>query len=356
MNSRERVLAVFAGKIPDRVPINYLGNPGIDSRLKRHFRLAPDDGDGLAEKLGVDFLALRAPYRGPRLFPEIEGRRVSPDWGIRTREIAHSSGSYWDYCDFPLRGAGLEAVDAWPMPDPEHYDYDALRRDIRDRGRDYALLAGSPSIGDIMNGVGMIRGVEDVYMDLADGDAAFLRYVDRRLNVQLEVLKRTLEAAEGRFDVVWMGEDLGTQRAPLISLDLYRRQLRPRHRQIVDLARSFNLPTMVHTCGSSSWVYEDFIAMGVKAVETLQPEADNMSPRHLKDRFGGRLAFHGCISTAGAVANGSPADVEGEVREVLDIMMPGGGYMLAPTHHLQDNSPTENVLALYETARTHGRY
>ena len=40
----------------------------------------------------------------------------------------------------------------------------------------------------------------------------------------------------------------------------------------------------------------------------------------------------------------------------IDLMMPDGGYCFAPTHALQDNSPTANVVAMYETARTHGRY
>jgi uroporphyrinogen decarboxylase len=81
-----------------------------------------------------------------------------------------------------------------------------------------------------------------------------------------------------------------------------------------------------------------------------------MAPAHLKKTFGGRLAFHGCISTAGPVALGTVADVVRYCREILDIMMPGGGYCFAPTHALQDNSPTENVVAMYETARNHGEY
>jgi len=96
--------------------------------------------------------------------------------------------------------------------------------------------------------------------------------------------------------------------------------------------------------------------MGITAVDTLQPEAANMSPRYLKERFGGRLAFHGCISTAGPVATGSVADVVDDVRQTLEIMMPGGGYCLAPTHQLQDNSPTENVVAMYRAAREYGKY
>ena len=113
---------------------------------------------------------------------------------------------------------------------------------------------------------------------------------------------------------------------------------------------------MMHTCGSSSWAYDDYISIGLSAVETLQPEAADMSPEYLKSRFGGRLAFHGCISTAGPVAHGTVDDVVADCRKTLEVMMPGGGYCFSPTHALQDNSPTENVIAMYETAHRHGHY
>jgi uroporphyrinogen decarboxylase len=113
---------------------------------------------------------------------------------------------------------------------------------------------------------------------------------------------------------------------------------------------------IIHTCGSSSWVYEDFIEMGFTGVDTLQPEAANMSPEYLKRTFGGRLAFHGCISTAGPVAYGTVDEVVEDVRRTLEIMMPGGGYCLSPTHALQDNSPTENVVAMYDAAHRYGVY
>ena len=176
------------------------------------------------------------------------------------------------------------------------------------------------------------------------------------LDVQFEVTRRTLEAARGGIDFIWMGEDLGSQQAPLISPALLRRHILPRHQRFLDLARAYDVPVMMHTCGSSSWAYEDYIAMGLKVVDTLQPEAKDMAPATLKARFGGRLAFHGCISTAGPVAYGTVEDVVAYCRNTLDIMKPGGGYCFAPTHSLQDNSPTENVVAMYETARRYGRY
>lgn len=109
-------------------------------------------------------------------------------------------------------------------------------------------------------------------------------------------------------------------------------------------------------CGSSSWAYGEYVELGLTAVDTLQPEAKDMAPEYLKKRFGDRLAFHGCISTAGPVAFGTVADTVTYCRRILDVMMPGGGYCFSPTHALQDNSPTENVVAMYETAHKYGRY
>ncbi len=156
--------------------------------------------------------------------------------------------------------------------------------------------------------------------------------------------------------MLWMGEDLGTQNSPIISLDLYRNCLRPIHQQYVDIAKSFDIPVMIHSCGSSSWAFQDFIDMGISVVDTLQPEAKDMAPEYLKKTFGDRLAFHGCISTAGPVAYGTVDEVTASCHKILDIMMPGGGYCFAPTHQIQDNSPTENVLAMYYIAKTYGVY
>ena len=354
MTSRERVLAALARAEPDRVPVNYSANPGIDARLKAHYGLSPDDGEGLARRLGVDFRGVGAPYTGPKLHEEVPGRGVNPEWGIRTRWIEHGSGGYWDFCDFPLSDADEEAVGAWPVPSPDDYDYSTIPNSCSAH-EGYCLHVGGAGLGDIINSTGFLRGTEQALVDLITDDPAGLLLIDRRLEVQLEVTRRTIEAARGRIDFMWLGEDLGTQKAPLISKELFRKHIRPRHQKFVDIAKAYDLPVMIHSCGSSSWAYEDFIEMGIDAVDTLQPEAKDMSPAYLKERFGGRLAFHGCISTAGTVAFGSVEDVVDMVRETLSIMMPGGGYCLAPTHALQDNSPTENVVAMYEAAREYGK-
>ncbi|MDP6356006.1 MAG: uroporphyrinogen decarboxylase family protein, partial [Planctomycetota bacterium] len=113
---------------------------------------------------------------------------------------------------------------------------------------------------------------------------------------------------------------------------------------------------MFHSCGSCSWVLDDLIDIGIDAVDTLQPEATEMSPEYLKASFGDRLAFHGCIPTGGNTAFGTSEDIRHECRRTLEIMMPGGGYCFAPSHQLQDNTPTENAVAMYEAAKRYGEY
>ena len=354
MTSKERVKLAFAHETPDRVPIDYLANPGIDARLKAHYGLAANDDEGLRRTLGVDFREIVPAYIGPTLHAPVEGRMIDL-WGIHTRWVEHESGGYWDYCDFPLKDADVEAVNAWPMPSPDDFDYAAIPAMCKAM-EGYYLMVGNPGAGDMINTAGMIRGVEQVLVDLMTDDEACLRFMTRKNEVQLAMLERALEAARGAIDILWLGEDLGTQRGPMIGLDLFRKHVRPQHQRFSDLARHFGIPVMIHSCGSSSWAFDDFLEMGITIADTLQPEAKDMAPAYLKQRYGDRMSFHGCISTAGVVARGTKDETVTMVKETLEIMMPGGGYALSPTHMLQDNSPTENVAALYDTAKKYGIY
>ena len=312
MTSKQRVRAALARRQGDRVPVNYYANGAIDRRLKEHFGLAPDDAEGLLVALGVDFRGVGAVYRGPKLHADIPERGIKvDDWGVRRRWIEHDTGGYWDYCEFPLREADEAAVAAWPLPSPDDYDYSGIAESCR-RQSNYAIALGNAGVGDIINSNGILRGMEQTLVDLITEEPAGLLLARRRTDIHLEILRRSLEAADGGVDFVWIGEDLGTQIAPIISKQLYRKAIRPLHQKFVDLADSFGLPVMIHTCGSSSWAYDDFVEMGIAAVDTLQPEAANMSPQYLKQTFGNHLAFHGCISTAGPVAAGT-------VEETIEI-------------------------------------
>ena len=356
MNSKQRVLTTFARGQADRVPINYFANSGIDKRLKAYFKLAAGDDEGLRQALGVDFRRLGLPYIGGKKHPDFPDRGVESDeWGVRRRWIEHQSGGYWDYCDFPLQNATVDEVAAWQMPTADEYDYSHIK-EFCSKYKDYAVSIGDPGLACIINTAGFFRGMTQVFIDLATEDEACMLLIERFLDVQFATTKRALEIADGGIDFMWVGEDLGTQNSPLISKDMLKKTIIPRQKRFFDLAKEYDLPVMMHNCGSSSWAFDEYIKIGLNVVDTLQPEAKDTSPAYLKENFGDRLAFHGCISTAGAVASGSLNETIEECRKTLEIMMPCGGYCFAPTHCLQDNSPTENVVAMYETAKNFGRY
>ncbi len=353
--SRKRVLAALDREVPDRVPMDYSAIPGLHSRVCRALGMPDEDMNALKRRLNVDFQVLDIPYKGPRLFPERENRQVDPAWGIITRWVENQSGGYWDYCDFPLAGAEGEDFAAWPMPSPDDFDYAATLAQLDTLG-DYAVVLGGTKFVDIINSAGKIRGTEQTLVDLAMEDEGLLTYVDRRLAVQLEMFERVLDRAKGRVDVLFYGDDLGTQRGQLIGIDMYRSILKPRHKKFADLGHRYGARNMMHSCGSSSFAFDDFIEIGIDVVDTLPPEAADMSPSHLKKAYGDRLAFHGCISTAGPLAYGTREELIRTVRETLAVMMPGGGYCLAPTHTIEENTPVENVLALYEAGLRYGTY
>lgn len=358
ITSKERVRLTLALEKPDRVPIDYSTNMTINRKLKTALGLSDSAAqDDLYEILGVDFRGIGAPYIGPSLFPNRPGMNVNPEYGYYSRWIENEFGGYDDFCYFPLKDAEPEEIAAFPAPDPDEYDYSVVEGMVK-KYRDKAIYVGNAGMPDIINSMGRVMGMEDALVNLQLGDEATLIWLEKKVSSELGRLERLLDAIKrggGEPDFMWLGEDLGTQIAPMISMELFRRVFRPTHQRFVDLAKAYGIPAMVHTCGSSSWVYEDFIEMGIKAVDTLQPEAVNMSPAYLKEHFGGRLAFHGCISTA-QIATFSAEEVDRICRQTLETLMPAGGYCFAPTHCIQDNTPVENIVAMYNAAHKYGVY
>ena len=358
MTAKERVRMALALQMPDRVPINYFANPTINRRLFAALGLREGaTQDDLFEVLGVDYRGVDAPYTGPQLFPQREGMNVDPQYGFYSKWIENEYGGYNDFCYFPLKDAESEQIAAWPVPNPDDFDYSCVAGQVK-KWADQAIYVGNAGVVDIINSLGRVMGMEDVLVNLQTDDEGTLALLNRKVSFELGKLDRLLSAivrAGGAPDFIWIGEDLGTQIAPMISHDLFVKVFKPVMRRFVELGEAYGIPTMIHTCGSSSWAYEDFIDIGIRAVDTLQPEANNMSPEYLKAHFEGRLACHGCISTA-MLADLTADGVTEVCRQTLEIMMPMGGYQFAPTHMIQDNTPVENIAAMYNAAHRYGVY
>jgi len=227
------------------------------------------------------------------------------------------------------------------------YDFSSLAAKCR-HYRGYAVYLGRLGYMDLINGIAFGRGVEAVLMDIATEEPVFLAIVERRARFFLELCERALQAAKGGVDILFMGDDYGTQNGLLMHPDTWRKLFKPRTKAMIDLAHRYDCAVIHHSCGSTRAIMDDFIEIGLDCLQTIQPRAAGMDPADLKAVYGDRLCFHGAIDVQGGLQHGTPVEIRAMVRQRIETMRPGGGTICAPSHNIQPDTPLENVLAMYE--------
>ncbi len=349
MTPRERVLTALAHKQPDRTPCNYIGTPEADEKLFSHFKTR--DKDDVLTGLGVDLRILPYEYIGPELRRWPDGRYENY-WGQVRQDIKNIAGVYSESVEFPYAKFQTVAdVEAFPWPKIEWFDFSHLPR-LCEKYKDYAIVLGSTGNMDLINGIAFGRGVEQVIMDIATEDEVYLACMERRMGFWLAYMEKALTICGGRVDILWCGDDLGTQNGLLIGPEKWRKLFRPKLAAMCSLGHKFGAKVMMHSCGSTHRLWDDFIEAGVDIYDTVQPEAEGMDPAELKKRYGDRISFHGTISTQKTLPFGTPADVAREVTRRVQTVGQNGGFICAPAHNIQPDTPLENILAMYETVKT----
>ena len=343
MTSKERVRCSLSWQEPDRVPIQVYLTPEVRQRLTEHF-----GGKNVQECLGVDFRTVGPAYRG-QAKPSTDGLTFDM-WGVGYRHVDHESGAYDEAVYLPLAELEtLDDVEAYPWPDPDDHDYSTVSEQC-DQLKDFCVCVGGAGNPDILNGVSRGRGMERVVMDIALRDEVGLAIIERRVNFCYEVIKRTLEAADGKVDMVCLGEDCGNQNGRMFSPRDFDDVFRPALQRFIDLAHEFGAKSMLHSCGDTHDIMPTFMEMGLDVLDAMQPEPPGMDPETIREFCHGRLAFCGLISTQHTLPYGTVDECRAEARHRLDVIARGGGYIFGPAHCIQPDTPLENVLAVYEEA------
>ena len=346
MQSRERVQAAFAFKQPDVTPCDYYATPEIHTALLEHFRITDDNE--LRERLGADIRFVHPPYVGPEL-PTYQDGSVMNIWGIRKKPMPNEYGDYFESVNFPYaEWKTVEEAESFAWPSPDWYDYSAVPA-MCDQYPGKALLTGSFAVQDFINGVAFGRGVEQTLIDIALEDPVFLYIVERRHRFYLEFIERTLAAAGGKIDIVLCGDDFGAQRGLILSPASFDRLFADRKKEFFDLVHSYAAKVSHHCCGSSRKLIPRFIELGMDALQTIQPQADGMDPYELKREFHGQIVLHGAVDVQGWLQAAEPSEIEQEVNNLIDSVGKDGGFIIAPCHQIQPDTPLENVLAVYRT-------
>lgn len=368
MTHRERVLAALSHEQPDRVPID-LGATRDSSivvegyqRLQAYFGVSEDNTftSRMMRVVDVDERILRALDIDTRgVFPGapadvmLGDGRYRDEWGVE--RIRPSGSFYHDQMHFPLCGQITPRdIARYPWPDPE----DPVRtRGLQDRVQaiheaGYAAVLNLPSA--FVHTSQYLRGFEDWFVDMAADRHLISSLFDAVLEVSLAMCQAILDEVGSDVDVMMGSDDLGVQGGLMVSPEVYRQLIKPRHRRYFRLMRDLS-PAKIffHTCGSVADIMDDLIDVGVDVLHPVQVSAAGMEPGALKEQYGDRLAFWGAIDTQRVLPLGTPHDVRAEVEQRIEQLGAGGGYILGAVHNIQPDVPVDNIVAMFKHARSY---
>ena len=275
-------------------------------------------------------------------------RRQQPGHlGAHRARVANTFGSLEQFASFPLQSAeSVDDLKRYRWPAPGWWDFGPLRAIIQglNGAERYHIRY---RLGSVFETAWSLCGFEKTLLDLVANPAMPLYVMERIAEVHLENLRVVLETAGDLIDVVYFYDDLASQEGLLISPRLYEQRIQPFHQRMIDMARRHGKPVMMHSCGSIYRLIPRLIEMGLAVLNPIQPSARDMQPERLAAEFGGRLALHGGIDVQQFLPNATAADVREKVAWTCEVLGRDGGYILAGSHHIQADTPIENVLAIY---------
>ncbi len=385
MTPQARVRAAINHQTPDRIPVDFLATTEVWDQLVEH--LQPDttgledmtwlqpEREAVLRILEVDcrlfsydmFCAPPESALKPgaridwwstlvRSTPNRMWRQVTPDgtlydiWGVPYRLEEHAYGHYEGIAEWVLSEAtSVEELKNHSWPTPDWWDFSELPAMI-DRLQQDGPFHVRFRLGSFFEQAWALRGLEQFMLDIVMNPAIPEYIMDRILEVHLENLKTVLELAGDKLDMVYTYDDVATQNSLLISPNDWRKLVKPRHQKILDLIHSYGKPAMYHCDGAVAPLIPELIEMGVNVLNPIQPDAKGMEPTALKAQYGDRLTFHGGIDIIKTLPRGAPDEVRAEVRERVRVLGQNGGYIMCSSHHIQPDTPLENVLAMYDVS------
>jgi len=356
MTGKERVLATLGREAVDRYPVDYFATAEMEKRLLRDLKLA--DIEALYQRLGADiFRVCPAPrltqhgeYYGHIFERALDEGRYLDNWGITWQRADMKTGDiFYEVVDFPLKEcAALAEIEAYPWPVVANdWDFAGISTQIASAGN--RAISGS-LLGAVFDDSWRLTGIDRFLLNLALEPELCRAILRKVCNYWLDFGRLLLESAGGRIDLMWTSDDLGTQNGLLISRAMCQEFVIPLIRERVRLFEDYRAHACMHSCGGIYPIIPDLLASGVEVLNPIQSRCQGMDRKQLKQEFGRELVFHGSVDQQSALVFGSEQDVMNDTRQCLETLGQGGGYIVAPSHALETDIPTANVLALYDTA------
>jgi uroporphyrinogen decarboxylase len=375
MLSRERVFMALNHQEPDRVPIDFGGTTATGIQVTAY--------DRLKKLLGIETPSLITNRRAQlvaveeviknRLHADVDGIESNPpsslprvaglpadtsvdEWGVHWLSGARGEHTA---TSSPLAGMETAAeVEAYSWPDPaDPARYNGLREKVLDlKSRSQRAIAFNLGC-QIASQARNMRGYEQWLMDFILNPVLAEAVMRKIMTIDLIMAERVLAVIGDQVDVVTVADDLATQNAPMMSPAIYRKIIKPLQQELFGFIKARTKAKLFyHCCGAASFFLEDFLEANIDILNPVQVSATNMNPEFLKKHYGDRVTFWGGVDTQHLLPYGSPQEVADGVKRLIDIMAPGGGFILAAVHNVRPEVPPENLVALFDTAWEYGRY
>jgi uroporphyrinogen decarboxylase len=398
MNSRQRVLCALSHQEPDRVPIDLGGTrqSGIAASTYHHlkqrlglstptrvydvYQMLAEVERPVLERFGADVVGLNRPAVAfgirneawkpwtmpdgtpvetpgsydPIIEPAGSLLLVAPDGSPLAR--MPKGGFYFDRLDkYPGAAHADPETLVVPLLSNEECDHFRAQAEAWRQNSDFATVAAMGPPYELFFGLG--TGDFQAWMITLATEPDYVAAIYEKLTeAWLENLRRFADAVGDRVDILQFNDDLGTQEGPFLSVRMFRQLIMPYYQRGLDWVHAHTgMKVFMHNDGAIFDLVPTLIEMGVDILNPVQTTAKGMAPLRLKQQFGDRLVFWGgscdCQHT---LAFGTPGEVAREVEEHVRVLAPGGGYVLASVHNIQAGVPPDNVIALFDTARSVG--
>jgi uroporphyrinogen decarboxylase len=389
MTSSDRLDASLNHKEPDRVPYDLAGTTVTGISRKAYLRAMEFRGyKAEFESKGVDPIQqivtppelilkhLRSDTRriGARRIPDFEKivtinngvHQLTDIWGC-TWKMDETKDYYFNQYTYPLEKYSSidEGLKNYNFPKIDAHA-DIIRNDLSGQIRkisDFGVIADRNCAGLTETSL-RIRGYENWYLDTMTDPAGVENLLELITMYKWEYWDLVIDwlienNLDTRVNVISECDDLGTQTSTLLEPEYLRKAVIPRFGRLWRHIKK-RLPRVkifMHTCGSVRVLLPDLIEAGLDIYNPVQFTAANMDLEGLKKDFGKDLVFWGGgVNTQSTLKTGTPEVVKNEVKKILDIMAPGGGFVFTPVHNVQEDVPPENFWAMWDTLMEYGKY
>lgn len=380
MTPRERLLTVWRGEVPDRVPVSpfvqeeyfsfyYPDRPVVDR---------VSDATDLANELDFDLMAKPRTLEPAHFF-----RHGRPGWEVRTStveadgfqvrrlEVMTPSRTLVREDSRPLAGAATAGL-SWTPVRPLLADADdvacflerAPRLDAADRRQMADIVAGwRRRIGErgVLAPWGF-AGVFNVAAELVGMDRLYaMPYEDPDLYA---ALMDGLSAMQAEYNAALVGagaDCVGIQGhiagGQSVGGDFFREHVLPWERRVVEAVHDAGGFTVYHNCGCARSLYDGYRDLGMTVWETVAepPRGDN-NLAEAKALLGDRIVLLGNLDQVEFLKRATPGEVDERTRQIMRTGKPRGRYIFSTSDFLERGTPRENVAAMIAAARDEGRY